>query len=112
MKLATLRGVLRQCLSRSIPDLTVEPARRLVETVARQTEASLDPLTLLGVGELFQRRELGVEVDVPLLLLLLAGTVAGAWIGPRISRHLRERWLEGILGLVLLLIGVRYLGGF
>jgi uncharacterized membrane protein YfcA len=55
---------------------------------------------------------LGVELDVPLLLLLLAGTVAGAWIGPRISRHLRERWLEGILGLVLLLIGVRYLGGF
>jgi len=55
---------------------------------------------------------LGVELDVPLLLLLLAGTVAGAWIGPRVSGHLRERWLEGILGLVLLLIGIRYLGGF
>ncbi len=55
---------------------------------------------------------LGVELDLPLLLLLLAGTVAGAWLGPRLSRHLHERWLEGILGLVLLLIGVRYLGGF
>jgi len=55
---------------------------------------------------------LGVELDLPLLLLLLAGTVAGAWIGPRLSGHLRERWLEGILGLVLLLIGIRYLGGF
>lgn len=55
---------------------------------------------------------LGVELDVPLLLLLLAGTVAGAWIGPRISGHLRERWLQATLGLVLLLIGIRYLGGF
>ena len=55
---------------------------------------------------------LGVELDMPLLLLLLAGTVAGAWMGPRFSSHLRERWLEVILGLVLLLIGVRYLGGF
>jgi uncharacterized membrane protein YfcA len=53
---------------------------------------------------------LGVELDVPLLLLLLAGTIAGAWVGPRLSSHLRERWLEGILGLVLMLIGVRYLG--
>jgi hypothetical protein len=55
---------------------------------------------------------LGVELDLPLLLILLAGTVAGAWIGPRLSGHLRERWLEAILGLVLLLIGIRYLGGF
>ena len=55
---------------------------------------------------------MGVEPDVSLLLLLLAGTVAGAWIGPRLSSHLHERWLEGFLGLVLLLIGVRYLGGF
>jgi len=55
---------------------------------------------------------LGIELDVPLLLLLLAGTVAGAWIGPRISGHLRERWLQALLGLVLLLIGIRYLGGF
>ena len=55
---------------------------------------------------------LGIELDVPLLLLLLAGTVAGAWIGPRLSRHLHERWLETFLGLVLLLIGIRYLDGF
>jgi uncharacterized membrane protein YfcA len=55
---------------------------------------------------------LGVELDVPLLLLLLAGTVAGAWLGPRLSGHLRDRWLQAILGVVLLLIGIRYLGGF
>jgi hypothetical protein len=54
---------------------------------------------------------LGIELDVPLLLLLLAGTVLGAWIGPRLSSHLHERWLQSILGVVLLLIGIRYLGG-
>jgi uncharacterized membrane protein YfcA len=44
--------------------------------------------------------------------LLLAGTVIGAWIGPRLSEHLHERWLQAILGLVLLLIGIQYLGVF
>lgn len=53
---------------------------------------------------------LGIELDIPLLLLLLTGTVLGAWIGPRLSSHLHERWLQAILGLVLLLIGTRYLG--
>lgn len=53
---------------------------------------------------------LGIELDMPLLLLLLAGTVIGAWVGPRLSEHFHERWLQGILGLVLLLIGIRYLG--
>ena len=55
---------------------------------------------------------LGIELDLPLLSLLLAGTVVGAWIGPVLSRHLYERWLQGILCLVLLLIGLRYLGLF
>jgi len=55
---------------------------------------------------------LGIALDIPLLLLLLAGTVAGAWIGPRLSRHLHERWLQGILCLVLSLIGLRYLSVF
>ena len=55
---------------------------------------------------------LGIELDLPLLLLLLTGTVVGAWIGPRLSRHMHERWLQTILGLVLFLIGIRYLGVF
>ena len=33
-------------------------------------------------------------------------------IGPRVSGHLRDRWLQAFLGVVLLLIGLRYLGGF
>lgn len=55
---------------------------------------------------------LGIELDIPLLSLLLAGTVVGAWIGPGLSRHLHERWLQGVLGMVLLLIGLRYLRFF
>lgn len=55
---------------------------------------------------------LGVVLDMPLLALLLTGTVIGAWIGPRLSEHLQERWLQAILGLVLSLIGIRYLGVF
>jgi len=55
---------------------------------------------------------LGVELDLPLLLLLVAGTIAGAWLGPRLSRRLPERWLQGTLCGVLLLIGLRYLQAF
>jgi len=55
---------------------------------------------------------LGIELDIPLLLLMLAGTIAGAWIGPRLSRYLHERWLQGALVVLLLLIGLRYLRVF
>lgn len=53
---------------------------------------------------------LGVEPDLSLLFLLLAGTVVGALAGPKLSRHMPERWLQGLLFVVLALIGVRYLG--
>lgn len=53
---------------------------------------------------------LGVRLDLPLLVLLLAGTFAGAWLGPRLSRFLRERWLKILLVLVLIGIALRYLG--
>ncbi len=53
-----------------------------------------------------------MQEDKRATYLLLAGTVIGAWIGPRLSEHLHERWLQAILGLVLLLIGVQYLGVF
>ncbi|HED18867.1 MAG TPA: sulfite exporter TauE/SafE family protein [Gammaproteobacteria bacterium] len=52
---------------------------------------------------------LGVELDLPLLGFMLAGTVAGAWLGPVLSRHLHETWLKGVLIVVLLVIGLRYL---
>jgi hypothetical protein len=55
---------------------------------------------------------LGVRLDLPLLGLMLAGTVAGAWLGPRVSRYFRERWLRILLTGVLLGIALRYLGLF
>lgn len=52
---------------------------------------------------------LGVELDVPLLVLMLVGTVLGSFIGPRVSRYFREAWFKTLLAIVLSLIGVRYL---
>jgi len=69
-------------------------------------------IAVSSVTSIANYMRLGIELDIPLLLLLLTGTVVGAWIGPGLSRHLQERWLQGILGLVLLLIGLRYLRVF
>lgn len=55
---------------------------------------------------------LGVRLDLPLLGWLLVGTFVGAWIGPRLSRILRDRWLKILLALVLLGIALRYFGVF
>lgn len=52
---------------------------------------------------------LGVRLDWDLLVPLLLGTFAGAWLGPHTSRFLRERWLRMLLVVVLLGIGLRYL---
>ncbi len=53
---------------------------------------------------------LGVELDLPLLGFMLAGTVVGAWLGPVLSRYLHETWLKGVLIVVLSAIGLRYVG--
>jgi uncharacterized membrane protein YfcA len=54
---------------------------------------------------------LGVRLDWSLLLPMLAGTLTGAWLGPRVSRHFRDRWLRILLVSVLLGIGLQYLFG-
>jgi len=69
-------------------------------------------IAVSSVTSIANYMRLGIELDIPLLLLLLTGTVVGALIGPGLSRHLPERWLQGILSLVLLLIGLRYLRVF
>lgn len=53
---------------------------------------------------------LGVRLDIPLLALLLAGTAVGSWLGPRLSRYMRETWLRATLATVLFLISLCYLG--
>lgn len=52
---------------------------------------------------------LGVRLDWNLLLPLLAGTLLGAYLGPRLSRYFRDQWLRAILVLVLSGIGAKYL---
>jgi uncharacterized membrane protein YfcA len=52
---------------------------------------------------------LGVELDVPLLALMLIGTVAGSFVGPILSKYFRETWFKALLATVLSLISLRYL---
>jgi uncharacterized membrane protein YfcA len=55
---------------------------------------------------------LGVALDYPLLGILLAGVLAGAALGPQLSKHLPEQGLRVLLCLVLVMIGLRYAGAF
>lgn len=55
---------------------------------------------------------LGVQMDWPLLGLLLTGTAVGAILGPRLGTVLPERILRAILAVILLFIGLRYTGLF
>lgn len=54
---------------------------------------------------------LGVQLDWPLALIELAGTVIGSLLGPWVSRYMKERWLRAILALVLLYVGFGYTFG-
>ena len=53
---------------------------------------------------------LGVDLDYPLLGLLMLGVAAGSLAGPYISKYIPEKGLRIFLMLVLLLIGLRYTG--
>jgi len=55
---------------------------------------------------------LGIELDWPLLALLLIGTAIGSLIGPYVSKYLHEIWLRAILSLLLVIIGLHYLSVF
>ena len=49
---------------------------------------------------------LGVELDVPLLSLMLMGTIAGSILGPILSRYFREAWFKSLLAIILFLISL------
>jgi hypothetical protein len=55
---------------------------------------------------------LGIDLDFPMLGFLLVGVMAGSAIGPAVSRFIPENGLRGFLGVVLVLIGLRYAGLF
>ena len=55
---------------------------------------------------------LGIDLDFPMLAILLTGVVAGSTLGPLISKHVPENGLRGLLVTILVLIGLRYAGLF
>ena len=63
------------------------------------------PLTLMaGLGH----ASLG-SVDWPMLGQLLAGSLPGIWLGARWMRHIPERWVQGLLSVLLALAGTQLL---
>jgi len=52
---------------------------------------------------------LGAVIDLPLLAFLSVGVIAGSFAGPVISKYFRESWLRAALGVILFLIGLRYI---
>ena len=55
---------------------------------------------------------MGIELDLPMLAILLCGVVAGSLLGPIVSKHVPENGLRGLLAGILVLIGLRYAGLF
>jgi uncharacterized membrane protein YfcA len=53
---------------------------------------------------------LGIELDYPMLGILLLGVMAGSAIGPAVSKFIPENGLRAFLCVVLVLIGLRYTG--
>lgn len=51
---------------------------------------------------------MGVNVVEPLLSVEIAGVIIGSLFGPKISRHLNEKWLKYTLVILLFFIGVFY----
>ncbi len=52
---------------------------------------------------------LGAVIDFPLLGFLAVGVVVGSFAGPVISKYFRESWFRLLLGIILFLIGLRYI---
>ncbi len=53
---------------------------------------------------------MGIELDFPMLGILLIGVAAGSALGPILSRLIPERAARAALALVLVLIGLKYVG--
>lgn len=52
---------------------------------------------------------MGSELDYSALILLVAGGVAGSYIGPKLNRVLKDSWLQLLLACIVLMIGIKYL---
>ncbi|HFB54348.1 MAG TPA: sulfite exporter TauE/SafE family protein, partial [Hellea balneolensis] len=52
---------------------------------------------------------LGAHLDYSVLIAMLLGTIIGAMLGAFINRNLKDQWLQMGLGLIVLLIGLKYI---
>ena len=52
---------------------------------------------------------LGAQLDYNILFSMLIGTIIGAMLGSFINRNLKDQWLQLGLGLIVLLIGFKYI---
>ncbi|MDH5183298.1 MAG: sulfite exporter TauE/SafE family protein [Gammaproteobacteria bacterium] len=67
-------------------------------------------IIITSVTSVISYATLGINLDWPLLGILLAGTAIGSIVGPKLGTHLPEQGLRLVLAIILLLIGLRYLG--
>lgn len=61
---------------------------------------------LVSVGNFVNK---GAEIEWPVLVPLVAGTVAGAMLGPQINKRMPNSLLQGAMALVVTGIGIKYL---
>jgi uncharacterized membrane protein YfcA len=52
---------------------------------------------------------LGAELEYGTLLFLIMGGFIGAMLGPKFNRLVKESWLQLILAVIVLLIGIKYI---
>jgi uncharacterized membrane protein YfcA len=69
-------------------------------------------ITIHSVTSIANYMHIGIEPDYALLGLLVIGVVIGSFIGPLLSRFVPEKGLRAFLCVVLILIGLRYIGLF
>jgi uncharacterized membrane protein YfcA len=69
-------------------------------------------ISLHSMTSIANYMRLGIELDYPLLGLLVVGLIIGSVVGPLISRFIPERGLRVLLMTVLFMIGLRYTGLF
>lgn len=69
-------------------------------------------IIITSITSVISYASLGITIDWMLMGILILGTAIGSFIGPRIGTRLPEQGLRILLALILLLIGMRYLGLF
>ncbi len=62
----------------------------------------------LGIS-IYNYIRLGAELDFPILIALITGTMFGALLGQKLNRNMKNAWLQIALGIIVLAIGLKYI---